>query len=305
MTDTDTNLPAVFDPVVLPSMDENYMNPARFDQIWRVAKAFSMSDLVPTHFKQKPENCFVALQMAFRSKIDPMVALQNLYLVQGKPGMSATLAIALANTSGQLKGCIRFTEVGKKGSDDYAITAKATTKDGYDIETTVSMQMAKAEAWTKNPKYLSMPDVMLKYRAATFLIRQHLPQVLLGLHTADEWEDVSYSQGKPVNVTPESPPRRGRASLPAEPPTAPALPPPADDPIPDVFPAEAQPSPVRDMISKYLGLATCPDAAKALLKQLLDCKRLVEQDMALITAGVNESRSGETKTLKSLVDNRK
>ncbi len=175
--------------------NENYLNPARFDQIARLAKTFANTDLVPPHFKGKPENCFVALQMAFRSRIDPMVALQNLYLVQGKPGMSAQLAIALANRSGLLRGPISFKESGSGAS--YEVKAFATTRDGHEISSKASMKMAQAEGWTRNPKYGTMPEVMLRYRAATFLVRQHLPEVLLGMQTHEELVDVQSSKSVP------------------------------------------------------------------------------------------------------------
>lgn len=187
-------------PSQLPAIQENYLNPNRYDQIGKLANVFAKSDLVPPHFRGKPENCFIALQMAFRSQIDPMVALQNLYLIQGKPGMSAQLAIALANRSGLLKGPIRFEEAGS--GEGYTVTAKATTREGYDIAAKVSMKMAKDEGWTRNPKYQTMGDLMLRYRAATFLVRQHMPEVLLGMQTSEELTDVAASKGvvDPVRI---------------------------------------------------------------------------------------------------------
>lgn len=205
----------------LTALEDNFLNPQRFDQLWRVARAFAATDLVPAHFK-KPENAFVALQMAFRSGIDPMVALQNLYIVQGRPGMSAALSIALANSSGKLKGPIRYQETGS--GPQYVVTAKAITHDGHEITAQASMAMAEAEGWTRNNKYKTMPQVMLRYRAATLLIRQHMPEVLLGLHTAEELEDVAASKSAPriqekpvvVDEIPFAPPAETRvdAALP-------------------------------------------------------------------------------------------
>ena len=83
-------------------------------------------------------------------------------------------------------------------------TASATLADtGEVVETIVSMEMATAEGWTKNSKYKTMPDQMLIYRAATFLVRTYCPQVLLGLRTDVEVEtmpELVEADVEPANV---------------------------------------------------------------------------------------------------------
>jgi hypothetical protein len=160
-----------------------------FDHLWRVAKAFSLSRMVPTHFQQKPEDCMVALMMAQQLQVNPLLALQNLQVVNGRAGFSAAFAIGLANQRGPFQGPITWTTEGS--GDDLEVTAKAIVRStGEVVSSMVSMAMAKAEGWTKNPKYRSIPVQMLKYRAATWLIRLHCPEVLMGLHSSEELEDV-------------------------------------------------------------------------------------------------------------------
>jgi hypothetical protein len=65
--------------------------------------------------------------------------------------------------------------------------------------TAVSMKMARLEGWTKNPKYTSMPELMLRNRAATFFGRQYIPDLLLGVQTSEEVVDI-----QPLDVTPET-----------------------------------------------------------------------------------------------------
>lgn len=164
-------------------------NPAAFEHTWRVAKAFSMSQMVPPHFQQKPENCMVALMMAQQLEVNPLLALQNLIVIQGRPGFNAQFAIALANRRGPFAGPITWSSQGQ--GDALAVTAHATIKStGEAVSVTVSMEMAKAEGWTKNPKYRSIPEQMLRYRSATWLIRLYCPDVLLGFGTSDELEDT-------------------------------------------------------------------------------------------------------------------
>jgi hypothetical protein len=178
-----------------------------FNHIWRVAKAFSASRMVPPHFQGKPEDCMVALMMAQQLEVNPLLALQNLQVVNGRAGFSASFAIGLANQRGPFAGPITWSSKG--AGDDLEVTAHGIVRvTGEQVSATVSMQTAKAEGWVKNPKYRSMPEQMLRYRAATWLIRLHCPEVLLGLGTDDEIATAQPrpSQGvKPVTVIDQSP----------------------------------------------------------------------------------------------------
>lgn len=155
----------------------------------KFAARFANSKLVPTHYRNNPDDCFIALQSAYRMGIDPMLYMQNTYVVNGKLGMATQFAIALANISGLFGKSITH-KIEGEGNDIKAI-AYATLKNGDVISYTVSMQMAIADGWTKNAKYKSLPGLMLFYRAATLLIRTHVPEVLNGLHTVEELEDVA------------------------------------------------------------------------------------------------------------------
>ena len=102
----------------------------------------------------------------------------------------------MAERAGVFKGAIRY-ETGKDESRGAWCTAHATlAKNGENIEgPPISIAMAKAEGWwherldknnRKFCKWLTMPGVMLRYRAAMFLIRLHVPWVLMGLHQSVE-----------------------------------------------------------------------------------------------------------------------
>ena len=181
-------------------------NPAAFEHTWRLALAFSKSQMVPPHFQGKAENCMVAIMMSQQLEVNPLLALQNLTVISGRPGFNAQFAIALANRRGPFAGPISWVSSGK--GDSLEVTAQAVIKQtGEQVSVTVSMEMAKADGWTKNPKYKSIPEQMLRYRSATWLIRLYCPDVLLGFGTSDEIEDTSRpsAQIERVTVTEPSP----------------------------------------------------------------------------------------------------
>jgi hypothetical protein len=159
-----------------------------FDKTKDIAKALSSSDLIPDHFKGKPANVLIALEFAFRHDIAPFAAMQSLFVVHGKPGMAATMAISLARKANVWKK-LDYEVVGT--GDKMEVTAVATLHDETEVRNKVTFQMAIIGGWTKNPIYKTIPEQMLKYRAATFLIRAHFPEVLFGMQTVEELHDVS------------------------------------------------------------------------------------------------------------------
>lgn len=196
MTDQSTAIAIATDNSAITPIDHEIR---QFDFDWRRAKAFSMSRMVPAHFQGKPEDCMVAVMMARQLGVDPLLALQNVQVISGRPGFSASFAIGLANTRGPFGGPITWTSKGK--GDALEVTAQATIRStGETVSATCSIEMAKAEGWIKNPKYRSIPEQMLRYRSATWLIRLHCPEVLMGLSSTDELEDV-----RPVSVREEAP----------------------------------------------------------------------------------------------------
>jgi len=160
---------------------------AALDHLYRVAKCFSMSGLVPVHFQGKPEACMIALMYAEQLGEHPMLLFHEISVINGRPSTSAKFAISRANKSGLLLGVITWKSKGQ--GEALEVTASATLREtGEVITATVSMREAAADGWTRNPKYRSMPEQMLRWRAATRLIGLYMPEVLFGLGVREEAE---------------------------------------------------------------------------------------------------------------------
>jgi hypothetical protein len=171
------------------------LDTARFEHLWRVATAFSKSHLVPEHFRGKPEDCFIGCQLALRLKTDPFMLMQHLYVVHGRPGLDAQISIALLNGSGLIRDTIRYRFDGQGG--EYGCTALVVdASTGESIEgPKVTRKMVSAEGWdkdkgTQRSKWTTMPELMFRYRAASYLIRAHYPQVTMGIATREELQDA-------------------------------------------------------------------------------------------------------------------
>lgn len=164
-----------------------------FELSQRAAKLLAQSTLVPKEYQGNIPNCVIALNMASRMGADPLMVMQNLYIVYGRPGWSSQFLISTFNTSGRFTA-LRYDFVGTPGKDDYGCKAWAIEKaTGERLEgSLVTIALAKQEGWyTKNgSKWQTMPQQMLMYRAASWFIRAYAPELAMGMQTTEELQDI-------------------------------------------------------------------------------------------------------------------
>lgn len=169
----------------------SFDNAASFDHAQRVAKMLSSSNLIPEQYRGNIQNTMIALEMANRIGASPLMVMQNLYIVQGKPSWSSSFIIASLNSCRRFSP-LRFQTDGE--GDKYGCTAWAydlSTKDKLEGPK-VTWDMVKAEGWlNKNgSKWKTMPELMFRYRAAAFFGRLYAPDILMGMLTSEEMHDI-------------------------------------------------------------------------------------------------------------------
>lgn len=164
-----------------------------FELAQRVAKCFAMSTLVPRDYQNNLPNCVIALNMAHRMGADPMMIMQNLVVIHGRPSWSAQFLIATFNKNGAFSS-IRYEFSGTEGQDDWGCRAKATELSTGEmlVGPLVTVGIAKKEGWFQKSgsKWQTMPEQMLRYRAASWFIRTIAPEIAMGLQTAEEISDT-------------------------------------------------------------------------------------------------------------------
>lgn len=183
----------------------NLMDSARFEHIQRVGTMFANSNLVPEHFRGKQADCVIAVEMALRLDIHPFALMQSLYVVHGKPGIEAKMAIALINSSGLYKAPLAYKLEGE-GMKRQCTAYAEDRASGAMCSAVVTMEMAKAEGWIDKAgsKWKTMPDIMLQYRSASFFGRLNCPQVIFGMSTREELEEIDVTPA----ADPETPRRQ-------------------------------------------------------------------------------------------------
>ena len=164
-----------------------------FEDAQRIAKALASSTLIPPAFQgqQGFANCLVALEIANRMRISPFLAMQHLHVIHGRPSWSSSFIIAMVNGCGRFSP-LRF-EISGEG-ESLACYARATDlASEQELKgPTITMAMAKKEGWSTKAgsKWKTMPELMLMYRAAAFMIRTYAPEISMGLRTDDEIIDM-------------------------------------------------------------------------------------------------------------------
>ena len=170
-----------------------FNNLQSFEYAQRAAKLLSSSSLVPKEYQNNIPNCVIALNMANRMKADPLMVMQNLYIVHGKPGWSSQFLISTFNACGRFSA-IRYEWCGDPDTDSRGCRAYAIEKETGEtlFGSVVTIKIAKDEGWySKNgSKWVTMPQQMLMYRAAAWFIRAYAPELAMGMHTEDEIIDM-------------------------------------------------------------------------------------------------------------------
>jgi hypothetical protein len=190
----------------------------QFELAQRQAKMLASSSLVPKDFQGNVANCGIAINVAKRTRLDPLMVCQNLAIIHGRPSWSATALIGMINSCGRYTP-LRF--VFDNEDTPTSCYAVATDKEsGQELKgERITLEMAKKEGWSTKTgsKWLTMPGQMLRYRAASFWSRAYASDLSLGFYTQDEVRDFSEVR----NVTPKPNPFTAAEPAP-EPTTEPA-----------------------------------------------------------------------------------
>lgn len=173
-----------------------------FVALQRMATMFTKSSIVPETFRGDVNlgNACIALEMALRMKANPLLLMQNMFVVHGRPSWSAQFLIATLNKSGRFSA-LRYVFTGEEGQDSWGCRAVATElATGEHLEgPLITIALAKKEGWygKSGSKWQSMPELMLRYRAASWFVRAYAPEIAMGLPEQGELEDTI------IDVTPE------------------------------------------------------------------------------------------------------
>ena len=139
-----------------------------------LAKGLAGTAFVPSHFQGKPADTAVAIMKGAALGLDPVAALEAIYVISGKPALYARSMVALVLARGH--------EVWTEEADATKVTVKGKRHGSSHVEeSTWDVARVKAAGLDRNRQYAAHPEAMLYARAAADVCRRIAPDVLAGL----------------------------------------------------------------------------------------------------------------------------
>lgn len=160
--------------------------PTDMDQVWRFSQMVAKSGLAPKDM-QKPETIMVAIMHGLEVGLTPLMALQRIAVINGRPAIWGDAAIGLVRAS----GLCEFVDETIIGDDDAMVATCRVKRKGEKetVDRTFSVGDAKkAGLWDKAGPWKQYPKRMLQMRARAFAMRDGFADVLGGLYIAEELE---------------------------------------------------------------------------------------------------------------------
>ena len=169
---------------------------------YEMARVLCKSGLIPSGLNS-PEKVFVALQWGHELGLSPMVAVNNVAVINGKPTLSADIMSAVVKRSPEYGG-IKWIEMSDTKAE-CEITRilpngeKEVQRSCFTMDDAVKAGLASRNVWKKYPRR------MLKHRCLSYGLKDVFPDLLAGLYDPEEMESVQSDKTTTTterNVTP-------------------------------------------------------------------------------------------------------
>jgi hypothetical protein len=174
------------------------LTPADLPDAFRLADMMAKASLVPKHLQGKPADCLLVIMQAVRWGMDTFAVAQATSVIGGKLMYEGKLVAAALNSSGALSDRLAYDFTGS--GDLRTVTVTGTIRGETKArEAAVTLRDVR----TENAMWKRQPDQQLVYSGARVWARRHLPEVMLGVYTPDEFDEP---QGRSEGLPPPAPP---------------------------------------------------------------------------------------------------
>ncbi|MCM1513314.1 MAG: recombinase RecT [Oxalobacter formigenes] len=158
--------------------------PQSLDEAMRFADSLSKSRIIPKDYQGNPGNILVAMQWGMEIGLQPLQAMQNIAVINGRPSIWGDAALAIVKGSGLLES---ITE--EPTDEGCTCTIKRKGEEPVARSFTVA-DAKKAGLLNKQGPWTNYPKRMMQMRARAFALRDVFPDVLRGVGIAEEVRDI-------------------------------------------------------------------------------------------------------------------
>lgn len=170
-----------------------------FDHAVKIAQTLAKSKVVPSTLQGKPEDIFAILAMGSELGLQPMLSLNSINVIQGKPTLSPQLMMAMVR--GKLPDPVIDIKTNDEARSVTVKTARSVKEydSGLYFETTWDMDRAERMGLSLKDNYKKQAKTMLTWRAVAEGCRMTFPDIIMGLYIPEEFQDFD---GKTIPVEP-------------------------------------------------------------------------------------------------------
>lgn len=170
-------------------MSYGILNPSNLDEAMRMADIMSKASIVPKDFMGNPGNILIAMQWGMEVGLAPLQAMQNIAVINGRPSLWGDAMIAIVRGS----DVCEYVKETLEGEGENMVAVCRAKRKGQDEEVRIfSVQDAMvAGLWGKVGPWKQYPKRMLQLRARGFAIRDTFSDVLRGMSSAEEEQDLA------------------------------------------------------------------------------------------------------------------
>ncbi|MGK5020698.1 recombinase RecT [Janthinobacterium sp. LB2P10] len=178
--------------------------PQDLAQAIQFADMMSKSSIIPKDFIGNPGNILVAVQWGMELGLQPMQAMQNIAVINGRPSLWGDAVIGLVRSSPLCEYVLEET------IDDKAVCRVKRRGEDEQIRIFTIDDAKKAGLHGKSGPWTQYPKRMMQMRARSWALRDVFPDVLRGMPIAEEMMDV---EARDINPAPMRPVRQSAAQI--------------------------------------------------------------------------------------------
>ncbi|MGG2103797.1 hypothetical protein [Stenotrophomonas sp. NRRL B-14846] len=179
-----------------------------FNLAVKMASMLSDSTVIPAPYQGNPSNCLIAIDYAARLRVSPVMLMQNMDVVKGRPGLRGAFLIGLINACptvqsnrsssgaapptmapGSLLATTAAAPTRPRSKRAMSCRARGWTGRWSSAKAGTAITAARSRSGTRSR------DQMFQYRAASFWSRTNASDVTLGLHTVEELDYLENAPG--------------------------------------------------------------------------------------------------------------
>jgi hypothetical protein len=158
--------------------------PSNMAEAMQLANLMATAKLVPVALQKSPADCLMVIQQAVRWGMDVFAVAQECSVIQGKLMHSGKLVAAVVNARGGLTQRLSF-EYDGEGDRRRIIVSGHLKGEAEPRTVTVTLK----EARTQNKVWQTQPDQQLMYHGTRVWARRHVPELMLGVWSPEEFDD--------------------------------------------------------------------------------------------------------------------